>query len=68
MKILFIGSRLLDDVSWYTKKLGIETIVTESNNNADNLELADKKYKLDININIPLLLDHIIYEITKEAC
>ena len=44
MKILFIGSRLLDDVSWYTKELGIETIVTESNNNADNLELADKKY------------------------
>lgn len=24
--------------------------------------------KLDLNVNIPLLLDHIIYEITKEAC
>ena len=44
MKILFIGSRLFDDAAWYAKKLGIETIVTESNNQAVNLDLADKVY------------------------
>ncbi|RAP49659.1 MAG: carboxylate--amine ligase [Methanosphaera sp. SHI613] len=44
MKILFIGSRLFDDVSWYTKKEGITTILTESNENAINLDLADKHY------------------------
>lgn len=44
MKILFIGSRLFDDVAWYLKKLGIESIITESNENADNLSLADKQY------------------------
>lgn len=31
MKILFIGSRLFDDVSWYLKQEGITSIVTESN-------------------------------------
>lgn len=44
MKILFIGSRLFDDVAWYTKQLGIESIITESNENAVNLDLADKQY------------------------
>ena len=44
MKILFIGSRLFDDVSWYTKQEGITTIITESNENAINLDLADKQY------------------------
>ena len=44
MKILFIGSRLFDDVAWYTKQLDIETIITESNENAANLDLADKQY------------------------
>lgn len=24
--------------------------------------------RLDLNVNIPLLLDHVVYEITKEAC
>ncbi len=44
MKILFIGSRLFDDVSWYLKENNITSIITESNKNADNLELADKVY------------------------
>ena len=30
MKILFIGSRLYDDVDFYVKKKGIESILTES--------------------------------------
>lgn len=44
MKILFIGSRLFDDVSWYAKQNDITTIITESNKNAINLDLADKQY------------------------
>lgn len=44
MKILFIGSRLFDDAAWYAKKHGIESIITESNKNAINLDLADKQY------------------------
>lgn len=44
MKILFIGSRLFDDVAWYTRQLGVESIITESNENAVNLDLADKHY------------------------
>ncbi|MCD7781973.1 MAG: ATP-grasp domain-containing protein [Methanosphaera sp.] len=42
MKILFIGSRLFDDVSWYLKRNNITSIVTESNENAANLDLADE--------------------------
>ena len=41
MKILFIGSRLYDDIDWYVKSKGIESILTESNNEAINLELPD---------------------------
>ena len=41
MKILFIGSRLYDDVDWYVKSKGIESVLTESNENAINLDLPD---------------------------
>lgn len=41
MKILFIGARLFDDVAIYTKKMGINTVLTESNPQAQNLSLAD---------------------------
>ena len=44
MKILFIGSRLFDDVSWYLKQENITSIITESNENAINLDLADYNY------------------------
>ncbi len=54
MKILFIGSRLFDDAAWYAKKLGIETIVTESNENADNIELADKHYIVSRGMDEPI--------------
>lgn len=44
MKVLFIGSRLYDDVAYHVDKLGIESIITESNENAPNLDLPDKYY------------------------
>ena len=44
MKILFIGSRLFDDVAYYLKEEGIYSIITESNENADNLDLADEVF------------------------
>ncbi len=54
MKILFIGSRLFDDAAWYAKKLGIETIITESNKNAENLDLADKQYIVSRGMDEPM--------------
>lgn len=44
MKILFIGARLFDDVALYTKKNSITSIVSESNSQSPNLELADSNY------------------------
>ncbi len=44
MKILFIGARLFNDVADYAKRMGITTILTESNPKAPNLDLADKYY------------------------
>lgn len=44
MKILFIGSRLYDDVDWYVKSKGIESVLTESNENAINLDLPDQVF------------------------
>ncbi len=80
MKILFIGSRLFDDVAWYLKKEGITSIITESNENALNLDLADKKYivprgmdkpmeiaiKEDVDAVIPLIgIDPPLVEVGK---
>lgn len=44
MKILFIGSRLYDDVDYYVKRKGIESILTESNSDAINLDLPDQVF------------------------
>ena len=44
MKILFIGSRLYDDVDWYVKSKGIESVLTESNEEAINLDLPDQVF------------------------
>ena len=44
MKILFIGSRLYDDVDYYVREKGIESILTESNENAINLDLPDQVF------------------------
>lgn len=42
MKILFIGARLFNEVANFAKANGIETILTESNPNSPNLDLADE--------------------------
>lgn len=42
MKILFIGSRLYDDVDFYVREKDIESVLTDSNENADNLDLPDE--------------------------
>lgn len=44
MKILFIGSRLYDDIDWYVKEKGIESVLTESNEEAINLDLPDQVF------------------------
>ena len=41
MRILFIGSRLYDDVDYYVRKKGIESILTESNEDAINFLLDE---------------------------
>ena len=44
MKILFIGSRLYDDIDWYVKSKDIESVLTESNEEAINLDLPDQVF------------------------
>ena len=44
MKLLFIGSRLYDDIDWYVKSKGIESVLTESNEDAINLDLPDQVF------------------------
>ena len=44
MKILFIGSRLYDDIDYYVREKGIESILTESNEDAINLDLPDQVF------------------------
>ena len=44
MKLLFIGSRLYDDIDWYVKSKGIESVLTESNEDAVNLDLPDQVF------------------------
>jgi len=41
MKLLFIGARLFEDVALYTKRMGITSVLTESNPRSANLDLAD---------------------------
>jgi carbamoylphosphate synthase large subunit len=44
MKLLFIGSRLYDDIDWYVRSKGIESVLTESNEEAINLDLPDQVF------------------------
>ncbi len=44
MKLLFIGSRLYDDLDWYVRSKGIESVLTESNEEAINLDLPDQVF------------------------
>lgn len=53
MKLLFIGARLFDDVALYTKKMGITTVLTESNPQAQNLDLADSYHLVPRGMEYP---------------
>ena len=53
MKILFIGSRLYDDVDFYVKQKGIESILIESNEEAINLDLTDQVFIVTIGMDCP---------------
>ena len=44
MKLLFIGSRLYDDLDWYVRSKNIESVLTESNEEAINLDLPDQVF------------------------
>ena len=44
MKLLFIGSRLYDDLDWYVRSKEIESVLTESNEDAINLDLPDQVF------------------------
>lgn len=54
MKILFIGSRLYNCVSDYVKNNNITSILSESNPNAMNLELANKVYIVSRGMDEPM--------------
>ena len=54
MKVLFIGSRLYDDVAYHVDKLGVESIITESNEDAPNLDLPSKYYIVPRGMDKPM--------------
>ena len=54
MKILFIGSRLFDDVYFYLKETNIYGILTESNKDALNLDLADEYHIVSRGMDEPI--------------
>jgi carbamoylphosphate synthase large subunit len=56
MKILFIGARLYDDVAIYNKTNSITSIITESNPNSPNLELADSFHIVSRGMDEPMEL------------
>ncbi len=53
-KILFIGSRLFDDVAYYCKENNIKTLITESNKEAPNLEDADEYFIVPRGMDEPM--------------
>lgn len=54
MRILFIGSRLFNDVADYASSRGVTTILSESNPEAPNLELADSCFIVPRGMEAPL--------------
>ncbi|MGV8143850.1 MAG: ATP-grasp domain-containing protein [Methanothermobacter sp.] len=56
MKILFIGARLFNEVANFAKSKGIETILTESNSNSSNLNLADEYHIVPRGMDQPMKL------------
>jgi carbamoylphosphate synthase large subunit len=80
MKILFVGARLFEDIALYVKNKGITSILTESNPDSKNLELADVQYivprgmegpkevalKEDVDAVVPLIgIDKPLIEVAK---
>jgi carbamoylphosphate synthase large subunit len=53
MKLLFIGARLFEDVALYTKRMGITSVLTESNPKSPNLGLADSYYLVSRGMEVP---------------
>ncbi len=56
MKILFIGARLFSDVADYAKRMGVTTILSESNPKAPNLKLADSFFIVPRGMRAPMEL------------
>ena len=48
------GSRLYDDVAYHVDKLGVESIITESNEEAPNLDLPTKYYIVPRGMDKPM--------------
>jgi len=53
MKILFIGSRLYDDVDYYVRQKNIKSILSESNEDAINLDLPDQVFIVPRGMDAP---------------
>jgi carbamoylphosphate synthase large subunit len=56
MKILFIGARLFNEVANFAKSKGIKTILTESNSDSPNLDLADEYHIVPRGMEKPMEL------------
>jgi len=56
MKILFIGARLFNEVAYFARSKGIETILTESDPNSPNLDLADEYHIVSRGMEQPMEL------------
>lgn len=56
MKILFIGARLFNEVADFTKSKGIDPILTESNPDSPNLDLADEHHIVPRGMEVPMEL------------
>jgi carbamoylphosphate synthase large subunit len=56
MKILFIGARLFNEVAYFAKSKGIKTILTESNPDSPNLDLADEYHIVPRGMEKPMEL------------
>ncbi|GAB6054822.1 ATP-grasp domain-containing protein [Methanobacterium movens] len=54
MKILFIGARLFDEVAFYAREMGVETILSESSPESTNLKLADKYFLVPRGMDHPM--------------
>lgn len=56
MKILFIGARLFNEVAYFARSKGIDTILTESNPDSINLDLANEHHIVSRGMEEPMEL------------